>query len=696
MEEGKEEKLSPGSDALVTHTWTWHPPLGQSSKAKSVAMEEEEESLHGSVAGEDKQLENDDREKIHASDESHTQVDKGPPWWRSQRYILAYFLLTGQMNIYFQRINFSIAIVCMVNHTAVGSPGRFGTSTNQSLQALQSYDSYSSNQDTRFNQQLLFALDNSSSIASSQNYSTYSLLLSKNTTYRGYDGQLLNKSGTLRPGDKPLDSLLGFGKGGGQKVSGRADSSNSRLGQDASELPEEGAEPEDRCSSLRADSTDEEKEDGPLEWDKQTQGLLLGAVYWTYLALTIPGTHLVAPLKKKHVIIAAMAVTSGVSFLFHGAALLSPWAVFVLKLVQGGCTALLILSMYAMWVPWAPPTERAGLLSLSISGQTAANVLVFPISAFLCKYGLFGGWPSVFYVFGLVGFVWLILFAIFTAETPATHKFITEKEKVYITSSLPVVTKEDKTKPPYCSIIGSPASWAIICLHVSFTWGLFLLISTLPQYMFEVLKFDIKSNGLFSMLPYIALMCTVQTTGQLSDLFIRKKILSVLWARRLCVLIGNVCPAVLLSVLSLLDCSQPVLAVGLLTAAVGTSGFTLTSIMVCPFDIAPRFATPLMSISNCLATIPGILTPYVVSAITVDQTREQWQIVFFVTSGILILGAVAFCVMGKAVVQPWADGKRNELTIGVDAPVDTVDENDPIDEREKENGVDTVKEIVDV
>ena len=45
----------------------------------------------------------------------------GPPKWRSQRFILGYFLFAGMMNMFFQRVNFSVAIVCMVNQTAISS-----------------------------------------------------------------------------------------------------------------------------------------------------------------------------------------------------------------------------------------------------------------------------------------------------------------------------------------------------------------------------------------------------------------------------------------------------------------------------------------------------------------------------------------------------------------------------------------------
>ena len=46
---------------------------------------------------------------------------------------------------------------------------------------------------------------------------------------------------------------------------------------------------------------------------------------------------------------------------------------------------------------------------------------------------------------------------------------------------------------PWCQIFTSMAFWAVAAGHVTFTWGLFLFMSNLPLYMYEVMNFDIKS-----------------------------------------------------------------------------------------------------------------------------------------------------------------------------------------------------------
>lgn len=43
------------------------------------------------------------------------------PWWTSKRLLLAILGFFGFINVYALRVNMSVAIVCMVNRTAIAS-----------------------------------------------------------------------------------------------------------------------------------------------------------------------------------------------------------------------------------------------------------------------------------------------------------------------------------------------------------------------------------------------------------------------------------------------------------------------------------------------------------------------------------------------------------------------------------------------
>ena len=59
-----------------------------------------------------------------------------------------------------------------------------------------------------------------------------------------------------------------------------------------------------------------------------------------------------------------------------------------------------------------------------------------PLSGLLSEYGFDGGWPSIFYVFGIVGTIWSVWFLLAVHETPEVHPRIPDDEKAYISKAL--------------------------------------------------------------------------------------------------------------------------------------------------------------------------------------------------------------------------------------------------------------------
>lgn len=70
------------------------------------------------------------------------------------------------------------------------------------------------------------------------------------------------------------------------------------------------------------------------------------------------------------------------------------------------------------------------------SGAQFGTVISMPLSGLLSMHGFAGGWPSIFYVFGVIGAIWSIFFLIFVYEDPESHPRISEGEKKYIITNL--------------------------------------------------------------------------------------------------------------------------------------------------------------------------------------------------------------------------------------------------------------------
>ena len=72
------------------------------------------------------------------------------------------------------------------------------------------------------------------------------------------------------------------------------------------------------------------------------------------------------------------------------------------------------------------------MVGAASAGSWIGNIIALPFGGYLCANGFDGGWGSIFYIFGIICFVWCVAFFFLTTDKPATHKFITEREREYI------------------------------------------------------------------------------------------------------------------------------------------------------------------------------------------------------------------------------------------------------------------------
>ena len=152
--------------------------------------------------------------------------------------------------------------------------------------------------------------------------------------------------------------------------------------------------------------------------------------------------------------------------------------------------------MGSLWPYWAPPLERSTLLGFSSAGSQIGNVVALPLGGWLCLNGFAGGWPSIFYVIGMIGIVWAVMWFFLISNTPNEHRFISKEEKDYIvnaTKDSVSSNKNYKKNTPWKGIMTSKAFYGLVITHSCSNFGTYLFLTQLPTYMSEVLMFDIKS-----------------------------------------------------------------------------------------------------------------------------------------------------------------------------------------------------------
>lgn len=447
------------------------------------------------------------------------------------------------------------------------------------------------------------------------------------------------------------------------------------------------------------------KVEGTFEWDRQLRGLILGAFFWGYTVMQIPSGFLSDRFGPRLTIACGMFPVAIFTIITPFLARGSPYLLLVGRVIIGFGEAMMYPGMQSLWARWSPPHERSRLVGTAFGGSQLGVALTFPLAGLLCAYGFDGGWPSVFYIFGLVGFLWCCLFVFYARNSPGEMPGITQIEKDYIEKSLGVYgqTDEDRKKSrqstkPWKKIFTSGAVWAILLANACGNYGAYMIMTQIPTYMKDVLKFDIKSNGAFSMIPYLVFWMFTIIAGKFADFFITREILSIEWTRKLCCAIGVVMPGIFLIITGYMDCHRQVAAIVLLSLSMGFCGFQFSSFFINHGDIAPKYAGTVFGFTNTGASVPGIIAPYIVGAITTHGSVGEWRITFYIAGVIYCLGAVVYAFLAKGEVLDWAREEVDQVPefeghplkelkeINEDAE-DEATEKDKMVDPDKKNGV---------
>ncbi|KAK1159734.1 vesicular glutamate transporter 2 [Acipenser oxyrinchus oxyrinchus] len=398
-------------------------------------------------------------------------------------------------------------------------------------------------------------------------------------------------------------------------------------------------------------------EKAKFNWDPEIVGMIHGSFFWGYIVTQIPGGYISSRLAANRVFGAAIFFTSILNMLIPSAARVHYGLVIFVRILQGLVEGVTYPACHGIWSKWAPPLERSRLATTSFCGSYAGAVIAMPLAGILVQYN---GWSSVFYVYGCFGILWYMFWVLVSYESPAVHPTITAEERTYIEESIGesagLLGPADKYKTPWRKFFTSMPVYAIIVANFCRSWTFYLLLISQPAYFEEVFGFEISKVGMLSALPHLVMTIIVPIGGQIADYLRTKNILSTTTVRKIMNCGGFGLEATFLLVVGYSHSKG--IAISFLVLAVGFSGFAISGFNVNHLDIAPRYASILMGISNGVGTLSGMVCPLIVGAMTKHKTREEWQYVFLIAALVHYGGVIFYGIFASGDKQPWADPEQ--------------------------------------
>lgn len=179
---------------------------------------------------------------------------------------------------------------------------------------------------------------------------------------------------------------------------------------------------------------------------------------------------------------------------------------------------------------------------------------------------------------------------------------------------------------PWKDFFTSVPFYALLAAHCGFNWGFYTLLTEIPTYMSNVLQFNVKSNALLSALPYLAMLVLGLIGSPISDMLIKRNIVTVTAARKIFNSIGQFTPMVCLIALSYMTVENQVLAIILLTLAVGFNSGSFSGYLVNHMDLSPNFAGTMMGITNGISNLLSIIAPLIVGVIVKNEVSGSYVV----------------------------------------------------------------------
>jgi ACS family sodium-dependent inorganic phosphate cotransporter len=396
-----------------------------------------------------------------------------------------------------------------------------------------------------------------------------------------------------------------------------------------------------------------------FNWTEYEQNMILGSFFWGYVLTELPGGRMAEMIGARPVFGYSMLLASMVTLLTPMAAKIGFYCIIFCRVFLGftlGVTWPAILPLAANWIP---PNERSKFMA-NMMASTLGAAITLPICGLLISTC---GWESVFYITGLIGIAWSVLWFNLVFETPADHPRISEYERNHIETQI-AKQSSPGTKPkklPWVKILTSLPVWAIIITHGASVFGYFTIVNQLPTYMKYLLHYNIKANGVLSSLPYLGKYLMALLAGIIADRLMNSEKISKTTTRKMFTFIGVFTPGILMIMQAYFGDNQ-VWSVMIFTIALTLNGAVTGGYLGNGLDIAPNFSGTIFGMANTLSSFGGFLSSFIVGKLTNNnQTFEQWCIVFWILAATYMVGASVFLIFGTAKTLSWnSNVSKNE------------------------------------
>ena len=385
-------------------------------------------------------------------------------------------------------------------------------------------------------------------------------------------------------------------------------------------------------------------------WDSSVKGAVSSSFFAGYMITNIFGGYLATRFSPQYVLAAGVLLWSLFTLdtpLAAEASSDSLTSLLVVRAIMGIGEGVAYPSIQNIVRKSVPGQIRTRSLSFIYSGHqlgTIASYLSSP--SIMAAYG----WPTVFWSFGSLGFLWL------SAWIPLSYAASNRSDARNRMAGKPAPAlsfpSTDETAAdvlasdspiPWGKIASSPAVWAIVAAQVTVGIGSGLSFSWLPTYFTSQFGVEPDQASYLCLVPFGVTVIATNCAGWIADGLVNNGRFTRTQTRKVMQSIASFGPALCLLSLSSDSHNTDNLqgAVVLVTAWLALGGFSAAGYGSNHQDLSQKYSGMLFGLSNGLASIAGSASIYATGLI-LKSNNNDWSLIFELAAGFYIVGCLIY------------------------------------------------------
>ena len=383
-------------------------------------------------------------------------------------------------------------------------------------------------------------------------------------------------------------------------------------------------------------------------WSESQVGLILGSFYAGYMVSMTLGGYLADKYGGKKVLGYGLLLWSFFTVITPAFAYSGLWLLILIRVLMGLGEGITFPSWHAIYARWIPFKERTRSIAITNSGISVGTVFGYVVAAIIIsRYS----WEWVFYSFGILGIFWYFFWQRNVTSYPEDHKSISSEELDYIIKEAP--SKETPPKIPLSKLIKNQPFLAIAIATFCNNWALYTFLSYLPRYVNDPLstgglgiELDSSLFIYLILIPSVVSVFALLFGGILADSLIKRGF-KVITVRKTVNTIGFFGSSIFLILIPFQDTLINILV--LLCLVNTCSGISQGGFGVNHADLGPKYTGSLVGIAGSIGMIAAIFSPIVAGYVL--EFSNSWNLIFYVCSGILVIGGLYYLIFASAEKQ---------------------------------------------